>query len=224
MVLRAELPLIVTVVAVPHRLDPRPEYVAGPVRITAWRGEPAGPDDPLRTASPEAHRAYENTDEEMRALTTVTEDQTDERDRAPHGARRGRGRPVAVDASPSPPVDHLRIVDLEGNQAVDCLLYVADDPVERYSAPDTIAAQGNIFLTTGTVLMCNEGRPMMTIVEPTPAAGTTRSAAPAPASRTRSATGTTRSTSTPASRTSCSSARRPRPGQARHASATSTGS
>ena len=49
--------------------------------------------------------------------------------------------------------DHLRIVDLEGNQAVDFLAYSADDPVERYSAPDTIAAQGNIFLTTGTVLM-----------------------------------------------------------------------
>ena len=35
----------------------------------------------------------------------------------------------------------LRIVDLEGNQAVDCLLYNADDPAERYSAPDTIVAQ-----------------------------------------------------------------------------------
>lgn len=67
-VLRAEMPLIVTVVAVPHRLDPRPGYLAGPVRITAWRGEPAGPDDPLRTTTPEARRAFENTDEEMRAL------------------------------------------------------------------------------------------------------------------------------------------------------------
>jgi hypothetical protein len=67
-VLRAEMPLIVTVVAVPHRLDPRPAYTAGPVRITAWRGATAGPDDPLRTATPEARRAYENTDEEMRAL------------------------------------------------------------------------------------------------------------------------------------------------------------
>ena len=46
-------------------------------------------------------------------------------------------------------------------------LYDADDPVERYSAPDTIAAQGNIFLTTGTVLLSNEGRPMMTIVDDT---------------------------------------------------------
>jgi len=65
-VLRAEMPLVVTVAAVPHRLDPRPSYTAGPVRITAWRGAPAGPDDPLRTATPESRRAYENTDEETR--------------------------------------------------------------------------------------------------------------------------------------------------------------
>ena len=63
--------------------------------------------------------------------------------------------------------DHLRIVDLRGNQAVDFLAYAAADPVERYSAPDTIAAQGNIFLTTGTVLMTNRGRPLLTIVEDT---------------------------------------------------------
>ncbi|MBX3313926.1 MAG: urea carboxylase-associated family protein [Actinobacteria bacterium] len=57
----------------------------------------------------------------------------------------------------------LRIVDLEGNQAVDCLLYDAADPAERYSAPDTIAAQGNVYLRTGSVLRSTEGRPMMTV-------------------------------------------------------------
>jgi hypothetical protein len=57
----------------------------------------------------------------------------------------------------------LRIVDLEGNQAVDFLIYSATDDAERYSAQDTIAAQGNIFLRTGTQLLSNEGRPMMTI-------------------------------------------------------------
>jgi urea carboxylase-associated protein 2 len=64
-VLRAEMDLVVTVVAVPHRLDDRPAYTAGLVRITAWRGEPAGPDDPARSASPEAARAFENTGEEL---------------------------------------------------------------------------------------------------------------------------------------------------------------
>jgi len=57
----------------------------------------------------------------------------------------------------------LRIVDLEGNQAVDFLLYSEADDGERYSAQDTVAAQGNLFLRTGTVLRSNEGRPMMTI-------------------------------------------------------------
>lgn len=57
----------------------------------------------------------------------------------------------------------LRIVDLEGNQAVDFLLYAAEDDAERYSAQDTVAAQANIFLRTGSVLLSNEGRPMMTI-------------------------------------------------------------
>jgi urea carboxylase-associated protein 1 len=63
------------------------------------------------------------------------------------------------------PAGHvLSIVDLGGNQAVDCLLYSAEDTAERYSAPDTIAAQRNVFLTTGSVLRSCSGRPLMTIV------------------------------------------------------------
>jgi urea carboxylase-associated protein 1 len=58
----------------------------------------------------------------------------------------------------------LTIVDLGGNQAVDCLLYNAYDTAERYSAADTIAAQGSLFLTTGSVLRSCEGRPLMTVV------------------------------------------------------------
>ncbi len=57
----------------------------------------------------------------------------------------------------------LRIVDLDGNQAVDFLLYAAADDAERYSAQDTVAAQQNLFLRAGTQLRSNEGRVMMTI-------------------------------------------------------------
>src|SRR5688572_15446906 len=57
----------------------------------------------------------------------------------------------------------MRIVDLEGNQAVDCVLYVADDPTERYSAPDTIVGQRNVYLGAGTVLRTTEGRALMTV-------------------------------------------------------------
>jgi len=61
----------------------------------------------------------------------------------------------------------LRILDLEGNQAVDTLFYNAHDPEERYSANDTIRAQGNIYLTTGTQLLSSEGRVMLTITADT---------------------------------------------------------
>lgn len=58
----------------------------------------------------------------------------------------------------------LEIIDLKGNQAVDFLIYDAADTSERYSAPDTIVAQRNVFLTTGSVLRSNLGRPLMTVV------------------------------------------------------------
>lgn len=61
--------------------------------------------------------------------------------------------------------ERLRVVDLEGTQAVDTLFYAAADPGERYSAADTIRAQGGIFLTTGSVLISSEDRPMATVVE-----------------------------------------------------------
>jgi hypothetical protein len=63
--------------------------------------------------------------------------------------------------------DTLRIVDLHGNQAVDFLAYVADDPVERYSAQDTIAAQRSIFLVAGSTLLTNESRPLLTLTATT---------------------------------------------------------
>jgi hypothetical protein len=61
----------------------------------------------------------------------------------------------------------LRILDLEGNQAVDTLFYSAADPEERYDATTTIREQGNIYLTTGSVLRSNLGKPMLSIVADT---------------------------------------------------------
>jgi urea carboxylase-associated protein 1 len=61
----------------------------------------------------------------------------------------------------------LRIVDLEGNQAVDTLFYNAADTHEHYSAQHTIQAQGNIYLTTGSALRSNRGRTLLTIEEDT---------------------------------------------------------
>ena len=61
----------------------------------------------------------------------------------------------------------LRIVDLEGNQAVDTLFYNADDTHEHYSAQNTIQSQGRIYLTTGSVLLSNRGQPMLRIQDDT---------------------------------------------------------
>ncbi len=62
---------------------------------------------------------------------------------------------------------HLRLVDLEGNQAADTLFYCAEDPSERYSAVDTIRAQRNVYLGVGTVLRSTLDRAMLTIVADT---------------------------------------------------------
>jgi hypothetical protein len=61
----------------------------------------------------------------------------------------------------------FRILDLEGNQAVDTLFYNARDVAERYSAQDTLAAQGSIYLTAGSRLMSNLGNVMLTVVADT---------------------------------------------------------
>lgn len=61
------------------------------------------------------------------------------------------------------PGQSLRVVDLEGNQAVDVLFYSADDLDDHYSAVTTIATQKNIYLTTGSILRTISGRPMLEI-------------------------------------------------------------
>jgi len=61
----------------------------------------------------------------------------------------------------------LRIIDLEGNQAVDTIFYSAADPQERYSLTRTIQAQGALYLGVGTRIMSSEGNPMLTIVADT---------------------------------------------------------
>ncbi|NGY05847.1 urea amidolyase associated protein UAAP2 [Solimonas terrae] len=58
----------------------------------------------------------------------------------------------------------LRIVDVEGQQAVDTLFYRADDFSERYSAQDTLRAQGSAYVVTGTRLLSNEGREMLSVI------------------------------------------------------------
>jgi uncharacterized protein len=60
--LRAEVPLVVLLANTAHPLDPRSAFTCTPLEVLAWRGRPTGPGDPLRTASPEGGRAFDNTD------------------------------------------------------------------------------------------------------------------------------------------------------------------
>lgn len=52
---------------------------------------------------------------------------------------------------------YFRIIDLEGNQAVDTLFISASNPEERYSATDTLALNQQIYLEKGSVLYSNFG-------------------------------------------------------------------
>jgi hypothetical protein len=61
----------------------------------------------------------------------------------------------------------LRIIDSEGQQAVDALLYRADDPGERYSAQDTLRVQGSAYIDVGTRLMSNRGQVMARVTADT---------------------------------------------------------
>lgn len=57
----------------------------------------------------------------------------------------------------------MRLIDLEGQQAVDALFYAAHDTSERYSAQDTVREQRAAYLGLGTRLISSEGRVMARI-------------------------------------------------------------
>ena len=61
------------------------------------------------------------------------------------------------------PGQSLRIVDMEGNQAVDTTFYDMTNPEDHYGAIPTIVMQKNIYLTTGTILRTESGKPLLEI-------------------------------------------------------------
>lgn len=63
--------------------------------------------------------------------------------------------------------ERVRIVDLKGQQAVDFLVFDAADRADRYNAANTMKLAGSIFVTKGTVLYSDRGRPLMTVAEDT---------------------------------------------------------
>jgi uncharacterized protein len=63
--------------------------------------------------------------------------------------------------------DILRLIDIEGQQAVDFLCYDAADPTDRYCATNTVKVQGKLFVDKGTVLYSDLGKALFTVVEDT---------------------------------------------------------
>jgi urea carboxylase-associated protein 1 len=63
--------------------------------------------------------------------------------------------------------DHLRIVDLEGQQAVDFLVYDAANHANRYNAANTIKLNRSIYIGAGFKLYSDLGDVLMTVVEDT---------------------------------------------------------
>ena len=57
----------------------------------------------------------------------------------------------------------FRILDIEGNQAVDTTFYDLENPEDHYGAVQTIVAQKNIYLTTGSILRAESGKPLLEI-------------------------------------------------------------
>ena len=61
------------------------------------------------------------------------------------------------------PGQSFRILDIEGNQAVDTTFYDMADPEDHYGAVTTIVMQKNIYLTTGSILRAESGKPLLEI-------------------------------------------------------------
>jgi len=65
-VLRMEMDVIVIIVNCPHVLDPREDWTVTPLRATAWRGPATPENDPIRNATPEGLRAFQNVEDYFR--------------------------------------------------------------------------------------------------------------------------------------------------------------
>jgi urea carboxylase-associated protein 1 len=63
--------------------------------------------------------------------------------------------------------ERFRIVDLEGNQSADTLLFSAADPADRYSIVDTMREQRNVYLSAGSKLLSTAGNTLAEIVADT---------------------------------------------------------
>ena len=137
--LYAPMDTLVVLTALQHPMDPNPRYAPRPIRMT-W-ARPA----PQASPTPAAHRARKtpglstipnaSTSEEPRHV--IDRQPTHARDR-PVSPRHSRRRTLLFEVKAG---QTLRLLDLEGNQAVDTLFYSAANPRERYDRNARCAAR-----------------------------------------------------------------------------------
>ena len=65
------------------------------------------------------------------------------------------------------PGERLRIVDLEGQQAVDFLCYSANLPLDRLNVPNTIKLNRSLYVTKGNKLYSDHAKTLFTVIEDT---------------------------------------------------------
>ena len=65
------------------------------------------------------------------------------------------------------PGEHLRIVDLEGQQAVDFLCYSAELPLDRINLPNTIKLNKSLYITKGCKIYSDHAKALFSVVEDT---------------------------------------------------------
>ena len=163
--LYAPMDTLVVLTALQHPMDPNPRYAPRPIRMTWSQARTASIADACRASRPENARLSTipnaSTSEEPRHV--IDRQPTHARDRpvSPRHSRR-RTLPLRGEGRADP-----RLLDLEGNQAVDTLFYSAANPRERYDPQRTLRRQDKIYLTTGSVLYSNLGNPLLTIVADT---------------------------------------------------------
>jgi urea carboxylase-associated protein 1 len=63
--------------------------------------------------------------------------------------------------------ERLRIVDLEGQQAVDFLCYSAELPLDRLNVPNTVKLNRSLYITKGTTIYSDRARKMFTVLHDT---------------------------------------------------------
>jgi urea carboxylase-associated protein 1 len=112
------------------------------------------------TEAPELFVSSPMTGDQIMTVATATKDLSDviSREIVPPGGRWSRRLETG---------QRLRLVDLEGQQAVDFLCYSADLPLDRINLPNTIKLNRSLYITKGCKIYSDHAKVMFTVVEDT---------------------------------------------------------